>query len=59
MVKLKVLMIYLLISHELLYWTLVTINNLGDFTIIMPYGSTSKLRIDCMVIFLTFYGMEQ
>ena len=37
----------------------VTRNNFGVLPTIMPYDSTSKLGIYCVMIFLTSYGMEQ
>ena len=33
--------------------------NLGVLHISMPYGSPAELRIDYVVMFFTFYGMEQ
>ena len=57
--KVKVLIRPLLVSQELLYWTQDTINNFGDFPIIMSYVSPAKLRIGCVVMFLTSSGMEQ
>ena len=58
-VKLKVLIIHLLILRELFFWNQDTIENFGVFHISIPYGSHAKMRIDCVVMFLTLYGMEQ
>ena len=40
-------------------WTQATINNFGVLHISMSYGYPAKLMIDCVVMFLTFYGIEQ
>ena len=37
----------------------VTRNNFGVFNISMPYGSPEELIIDCVVMLLTSYCMEQ
>ena len=58
-VKLKVLKRHLLISRDIFYLNQVTINNFGVLPINIPYGSPVELRIYCMVVFLTSYGMEQ
>ena len=57
--KVKVLIINLLISQELFYWTQVTINTFDVLPISMPYWSPAELRIDCVVVFLTSYVLEQ
>ena len=59
MVKLKVLIRHLLISQYIFYWNQFTIKNFGDLTISIPYGSLIELIIDCVVILLNSYGMEQ
>ena len=58
-IKLKVLIRHLLISQEIFCWTQVTRKNLCVFPIIIPYGSPTKQRIYCLVVFLTYSGMEQ
>ena len=57
--KEKSQIIYLLISQEILYYNQVTRNNFVTLPISMTYGSTSELIIDCVVMFLTSYGMYQ
>ena len=50
---------HLLILQEIFYLTKVTKNTFGDFTISIPSSSPAELRIYCVVMFLTFSGMEQ
>ena len=59
MVKLAFLLRHLIISLEIFYWTQVTRKNFGLLHISMTYGSPSELIINYVVMFLTYYGMEQ
>ena len=42
-----------------LYIYQVTRNNVGAYPISMPSSSPSRLKMGFLVIFLTFYGMDQ
>ena len=57
--KVKFLIRHLIISRELFFWTQATRKNFGVFHISMPYGSPAELRIYYVVMFPTYYGMEQ
>ena len=48
-----------LISQGTLWWTQVTTRNFGAYPISMPYVSPFKLKIGCLVMFLTFSEMYQ
>ena len=52
---------YLLISQSqyLFYWIQVTINNYGALPISMLYVSPTEMIISCVVIFLTYSGIDQ
>ena len=57
--KYKYQIIHLIITEELFYETKVTRKNFGAFPIIIPSGSSAKLRIGCVVMFITSTGMDQ
>ena len=44
---------------DIFYWNQDTRKKFGVLTISMTYGSPTELRIDCVVMLPTYYGMEQ
>ena len=59
MLKSKSQIRHLLISQELFYLNQVSRNNFGSSSISMIYGPPSIMIIGCVVMFLTYFGMEQ